>query len=313
MLIDEVAIDVDSVRSTDLDDSSRSTSYSLLAVQLVPSSLRCSLNRLTATITLSTSAHSKQFSLTRFPLYDSGVRGTCVFDVVEYFGPTLLTIKLFHESAFHKKQIHSVNISLKEIVRMQSKYSEKADGLYWGCTSCAYLNHSNSLSTSPLEYIDIHMRFIEVKHCVLSDFIRSKNMLQKTELHLCASLGSAKVMQKVLVTLSRFGSLREALNIRHNHKHNALDCALLSGNLGCCHELLQRCGSLCFQNTHPNTSCAIHSAVQGGNTDCLLILLKFIRKYGTSSIIGWDGTYKDMVEWVNGDGNTPLHGNLIEL
>lgn len=294
---------VDDVRLAELDpeEPRRDTAHALVAVQLEASHLRCALSRLTAQVALSSSPQPKLFSLSHFPQYSG--QGVSVFDVVQYFGPTLLTVQVYQESLLTKRLVASTSVSLREVVRTQTELTDKADSAFW--VLCKRLN----LETSPgvLESVDVKVRFIEVRHCILSEVIRSRQMMQRTELQLCASHGSRKLTRALLLTLSRFGFLREALGLKYNHRFRVLDLALLAGREGTVQELLERCGSLCFQDTAPDTASALHHAVAGGSIECLRLVLRFLRRYGTSTVIGWDGTFPEMLEWVDENGFTPLH------
>ena len=301
MLVDDVRLE--GLSPPESEDQQRNTPYALVAVRLDPSHLRCSLSRLTAQVALSSSSQSKHFSLFRLPLHSSEQRGVSVFDVVQFYGPCLVSVQVCQETLLRKKTVASTSVSLREVLRSQRESVEKADSVYWGFTHRLFLE-----SGAETEYVDVSMRYIEVRHCILSEEIRARQMMQRTELQLCVSLGSPRLMRAMLLTLSRFGFLREALGLKFHHKLRVLDLALLAGREGCVRELLQRCGSLCFQSTAAETSSALHHAVAGGSLECLRLLLRFLRRYGTSTVIGWDGTFADMVDWVDEGGYTPLHG-----
>ena len=307
MLIDDVRLE--GLPPPDAEEQQRNTPYALVAVRLDPSHLRCSLSRLTAQVALSSSTQANHFSLSHFPLYSSEQRGVSVFDMVQFYGPCLVTVRIFQENLLSKRIVASTSVSLREVLTSQQESSEKVDSVYWGFTKRLHLASGSVDSFS--EYVDVNMRYIEMRHCILSEMIRTREMMQRTELQLCATLGSPRLMRAMLLTLSRFGFLREALGLKFNHKLRVLDLALLAGNEGCVRELLQRCGSLCFQSTSAETSSALHHAVAGGSLDCLRLLLRFLRRYGTSTVIGWDGTFSDMVDWVDEEGYTPLHGKII--
>jgi hypothetical protein len=286
-----------------LSSADRQTPYVLLAVRVEPHAPSCGLSRLTATLSLASTNITKSFSLSPLVQLYSSIQGVSVFNVAEYYGPTQLLICVYQETLFSRRLVFSGSVSLQECVRLQARSGPKTESAYWGVTKSVYLDKSKC---SVMDSFSLHMRFIELKHCILSDYILSKDLVCMTEFQLAASYGPPKLLREMLITLSRFGFVREALAARHRHRSNALDCALLASNSGNARELLERCGSLCFQNTLPHKSCALHAAVQGGSLESLRCVLRFIKRYGTRSIIGWDGNYCDYLEWYDEDGYTPL-------
>ena len=175
-----------------------------------------------------------------------------------------------------------------------------------------------SSSPSSIESFDLEIRYIRINDC-----ISVKEGSTLSEFQMAARFNYKNILSSLLKTVARFQLLRQALHLRssspcssassvcENLPKNAFECALANGSESCCRLLLQSCGSLCFQNTLPLSSTALHFAVIGNSFSCLKTTLLFLRRFGTSDVIGWDGTFQDYIAWHDSKGYTPLHCKLL--
>lgn len=307
-ILNEVMAEID---ATEEDQFNRA--YALLAVRLDTPALHCGVGRITATLSLDSSLEqTRSFTLSPpllRPLFTlCGIRrpdGVTVFDLPAFYGPMLLRVQVFLDTPVSRRVLCSACISLQELLRSQTAQSIKQER-YWGFSLRLPTEHRH------LPHVDLFARHITLEHC-----FTHIPALQGTELHYAATVGPPRVMRRLLFTLSRFQRLVEALRIRalgselgsglgSADPSNPLERALLAGNYDTARELLQRCGNLCFQGTVPKSSTALHCAVRGGCSQCVRLLLRFLRRY-RATVIGWDGTFFDILEWVNPQGYTALH------
>lgn len=92
---------------------------------------------------------------------------------------------------------------------------------------------------------------------------------------------------------------------------SAFDIALLNRQDATVLEMLQRCGSLCFSNIATGRSSPLHMAVLGGSVQCVELVGRYIRKFGTRKVSGpgarlWNSSLSAKLEWRDGNDDTAL-------
>ena len=235
------------------------------------------------------------------------------FDMVSFYGPLTLQCTFTQDNLITKSVPTVFSITLQEVLRAQYENTES----YWGYRKRIHVPRMSS-SPSSIESFDLETRYIRINDCIS---VNEGSTL--SELQMVARFDYKIILSYLLKTIARFQLLRQALYLRslspcssdssvcENLPQNAFECALANGSESCCRLLLQSCGSLCFQNTLPLSSTALHFAVIGNSFSCLKTTLLFLRRFGTSDVIGWDGTFQDYIAWHDSKGYTPLHCKLL--
>jgi ankyrin repeat protein len=174
--------------------------------------------------------------------------------------------------------------------------------------------------------IRFRFRIINLFSCYHLDsvFCGSKFGRSSSELQVAIENGCVPLVEQLLASLAQNSLLKKSLALRNSSYHNALDIALLNGNVGMVKLLLRRCGIWCFQDTGQVNyrwyvrfasfmchfmvqmqTCALHCAVEGRSPDCLRVTIRFLKSYA-ADVVGWSTVFRDMVEWKDPMAYTPL-------
>lgn len=168
--------------------------------------------------------------------------------------------------------------------------------------------------------LDFSFRLVSLQQCLSLASVSDKEGVRQSELHLLSGAGPASALVEVLKALAahhRNQGLSLALSLRTVHTlsfpapaaattptsgtgglaaksrrgYTALEVALLRGNSSVAMELLRRAGYLCFRDRdiRPKTHCPYHCAVLGGDVHCLELLIRFLKKFGSSQGLGASG------------------------
>mmetsp|Transcript_15071 Transcript_15071/g.22671 ORF Transcript_15071/g.22671 Transcript_15071/m.22671 type:complete len:800 (+) Transcript_15071:235-2634(+) len=188
-----------------------------------------------------------------------------IFDIYEYYGAIKVTFTILRKGFFSTSTIGMVSVCLHGIVLSQEKseavrghvdidawrnsgshYPSVCSEPYYGCTEILSLVSPQGTSSGAVS-LKLRARYVPLSRCISLQSLRGD---RRSELHHAAVFGSPALVTELVEALGRKNLLRSALALREDEVgYNALDMALVAGNLPIVRVFLQRAGNLCFQGT----------------------------------------------------------------